>query len=205
MGISVQVNKKTDKRGTWEYHTVGGWYLATSPEHYRTHIKSTNNERFTDTIHFNYRKITRPTIKHADKLMAAIEYCSKAIKDFSNGNGSKEMNQLIQIIERAIQHKTYISTTPTTTMCDPESSRVPLYTNKNNTRQTISMTQPNPQLPILSTSSVSRVELSTNSKRKHRRKEHKATFNTIARVHNTRSRTQTAETPQVSRTRAHTQ
>ena len=46
MGISVQVHEKTDKRGTWEYHTVKVWYLATSPEHYRTHrchIKSTNN------------------------------------------------------------------------------------------------------------------------------------------------------------------
>ena len=34
MGISVQAHKKTDKIGTWEYHTFGGWYLATSPEHY---------------------------------------------------------------------------------------------------------------------------------------------------------------------------
>ena len=44
MGISVQVHEKTDKRGTWAYHTVDGWYLATSPENYQTHrchIKST--------------------------------------------------------------------------------------------------------------------------------------------------------------------
>ena len=61
MGISVKVHKKTDKRGTWAYHTVDGWYLATSPEHYRTHrchIKSTNSERFIDTIHFNHRNLT---------------------------------------------------------------------------------------------------------------------------------------------------
>ena len=46
MGISVQVHENTDKRGTWAYQTVEGWYLATSPEHYRTHIchiKSTNS------------------------------------------------------------------------------------------------------------------------------------------------------------------
>ena len=86
MGISVQVHEKTDKRGTWAYHTVEGWYLATSPEHYRTHIchiKSTNSERFTDTIHFNHKKITRPTITHADKVMAAISDCTKAIKTWA--------------------------------------------------------------------------------------------------------------------------
>ena len=60
MGMSVQVYKK-DKRGIWAYHTVDGWYLATSPEHYHTHrchIKSTNNECFTYTINFNHRKLT---------------------------------------------------------------------------------------------------------------------------------------------------
>ena len=38
MGCEVQVHEKTDKRGTWAYHSVDGWYLATSPEHYRTHL-----------------------------------------------------------------------------------------------------------------------------------------------------------------------
>ena len=31
MGISVQVHERKDKRGTWAYNTVEGWYLATSP------------------------------------------------------------------------------------------------------------------------------------------------------------------------------
>ena len=66
--------QKTDKRGTWSYHSVYGWYLATLPEHYcthRCHIKTTNNERFTDIVHFSHRKITRPTITHADKVTAS--------------------------------------------------------------------------------------------------------------------------------------
>ncbi len=37
MGCEAQVHKKTNKRGTWAYHLVDGWYLFTSPEHYRTH------------------------------------------------------------------------------------------------------------------------------------------------------------------------
>ena len=93
MVISVQVHEKTDKRGTWAYHTVNGWYLATSPEHYQTHIchiKSTNIEHFTDTMHFNHKKITRPTITHADKVMATIADCARAIKNLGNSNGGEE-------------------------------------------------------------------------------------------------------------------
>eukprot|EP00804_Cyclotella_cryptica_P013333 CCRYP_005110-RA/>CCRYP_005110-RA protein AED:0.26 eAED:0.28 QI:0/0/0/1/1/1/4/0/679 len=46
MGCSVQVHEKSDARGTWAFHSIDGWYLSTSPEHYRTHrchIKSTNS------------------------------------------------------------------------------------------------------------------------------------------------------------------
>ena len=86
MGISVQVHENTDKRGTWAYHTVDGWYLATLPEHYRTHrchIKFTNRKLFIDTIHFNHKNLTRTTITHADKLMAAISDCARAIKNWA--------------------------------------------------------------------------------------------------------------------------
>ena len=89
MGVSVQVHEKTDKRVTWEYHTVDGWYLATSPEHYQTHrcqIKSTNSKRFTDTIHFNHKTLTQPSITHADKVMTAIANCARAIKNLGNIN-----------------------------------------------------------------------------------------------------------------------
>ena len=53
MGCEVQVHEKTDKRGTWAFHSVDGWYLFTSPEHYRVHncqIKQTKKERLTDTL-----------------------------------------------------------------------------------------------------------------------------------------------------------
>ena len=118
MGMSVQVHQKTDKRGTWAYHTFDGWYLSTSPEQYCKHrcqIKSKNNERFTDTINFNHKNLTRPTITHDEKVMSAIVDRSKDIKDLGNVNGSEEMNQLIQITERAIQHNKYIAETLATT------------------------------------------------------------------------------------------
>ena len=91
MGCSIQVHKKTDKRSTWAYHSLDGWYIATSPEHYRTHrcqVKSTKSERVTDTIQFNNKSITKPTITHVDKVMAAIADCYKAIKRMGGANGS---------------------------------------------------------------------------------------------------------------------
>ena len=71
MGCEDQAHKKTNKRGTWAYHSVDGWYLATSPEHYRTHvclIKTINSERFTDTAQFSHHKIKKPVITHAEEL-----------------------------------------------------------------------------------------------------------------------------------------
>jgi hypothetical protein len=97
MGCAVQVHEKTDKRGTWAYHFVDGWYLSTSHEHYcthRCHIKATKSERVSDTVNFSHKHITRPTITHADKIMNAIADCAKAIKDITSPNGAEEMRQL---------------------------------------------------------------------------------------------------------------
>ena len=103
MGCEFQVNEKTEKSGTWAYHSVEGCYLATSPENYRTHlchIKTTNSERFTDTAQFSHKIITKPTITHADKIMAAIADCAKAIKNMGSNDGSYEIQQLLQLIKR---------------------------------------------------------------------------------------------------------
>ena len=64
------------------------------------HIKTTSNELFTDTVKFSHKKITRPTITHADKVMAEIADCDKAIKTLGNGNGSYEIQQLFLLTEK---------------------------------------------------------------------------------------------------------
>ena len=122
MGCAVQVHEKTDKRGTWSYHTVDGWYLATSPEHYRTHcchIKDTRSERFSDTVDFSHKRITNPTITHADKVMKAIAECAKAIKDTNSEQGHDEMRQLAELTQQAMhqnpQIKISAATKPGTT------------------------------------------------------------------------------------------
>ena len=103
MGCEAQVHKKTDKRGTWAYHSVDGWYLSTSPERYGTHIchiKTTNSERFTDTAQFNHQKITKPAITYADKIMAAIADCNKAIRNMGSNDGADELKQLMKLTEK---------------------------------------------------------------------------------------------------------
>ena len=101
------MHKKTDKRSTWAYHLVNGWYLETSPENYCTHlcqITTINRERLTDAAQFSHKSITKPTITHVDKITADIADCTKAIKNMGDINGANKMQKLLQLTERAFQH-----------------------------------------------------------------------------------------------------
>jgi hypothetical protein len=112
MGYTVQVHKKKDKRGTWAYHSVYGWYLATSPEHYRTHVcyvKETKSKQLTDTVQFNHKRITNPKITHADKILEALAGCAKAITDMGDVSGSGEMKQLQRLATQAAMKNTEIA------------------------------------------------------------------------------------------------
>ena len=112
MFCEIQVNEKTDKRSTWSYHSVDGWYMTTSPDHYRTHLchtKKTNSERFTDTTQFNHKIITKPTITHADKIMAAIADCAKTIKNMGSKNRADEMQQLLKLTEKSVRNNEAIA------------------------------------------------------------------------------------------------
>ena len=83
MGCAVQIHEKTDNRGTWQYHSVNGWYHFTSEEHYHTHnchVKATRIKRLTNTINLQHKHITNPKISHANKVMAAISECAKVIR-----------------------------------------------------------------------------------------------------------------------------
>ena len=94
MGCGAQVHEKTDKRGTWSYHSIDGWYLFTSPEHYHTHVchvKATKSERLTDTLQLRHKHITNPTVTHADKVMNAISACAAALKRVAGGKTPKEL------------------------------------------------------------------------------------------------------------------
>ena len=107
MGCNVQVHEKTDSRGTWSFHSVDGWYIDTSPEHYRTHrchIKSTNSDRFSDTVDFQHKRITNPTISPADKIMNAISACIQTIKGLSDFKTNDDLRQLHNVLQDATKN-----------------------------------------------------------------------------------------------------
>ena len=104
MGCNAQIHEKTDSRGTWAYHSVDGWYLYTSPEHYRTHachIKETRSERFSDTVQFQHKRITNPTVTHADKIMEAIKSVVQQLKGLGEETDSMETRELRQLVDGA--------------------------------------------------------------------------------------------------------
>jgi len=132
MGCEAQVHEKTDKRGTWEYHSVDGWYLFTSPEHYRTHncnIKHTKSKRLSETVQFQHKRITNPTITHTDKVMHALADCVKALQGMmSSARNSQAAHDLLRIIEAT---KAHVQARPdrfedvTTLSTTPNMQRVP--------------------------------------------------------------------------------
>ncbi|MGV7235206.1 MAG: hypothetical protein ACQ9ET_03015, partial [Nitrosomonadaceae bacterium] len=105
MGCNVQIHEKTDKRGTWAYHSIDGWYIRTSPEHYRTQIciaKKTKESRATDTVQFNHKRITNPTLTHGDKIMKAVADCMKHVR--GKGLSTKQqVEDLVQIMKNTGQ------------------------------------------------------------------------------------------------------
>jgi hypothetical protein len=104
MGCEAQIHEKSDKRGTWSYHSVDGWYLFTSPKHYRVHnyhIKHTRSERLTDTIQFKHKNITNPSLSPYDKLMHALANCKAALEGASNEQVEHNYRELETLVQQA--------------------------------------------------------------------------------------------------------
>ena len=75
--------KKPTKR-TWSPHSIDGYYLGTSPDHYRAHriyVKATGAERVSQPVYFKHKYLTNPTVTHADRVVqAARELCNALSK-----------------------------------------------------------------------------------------------------------------------------
>jgi hypothetical protein len=113
MGCEAQVHEKPNKRGTWAYHSVNGWYLFTSPEHFCTHnchIKHTKSKQLSDTVQLQHKHITNPSITHANKAMHAPAECIKAIQGMMGKARNSQATQDLQRIIDATQ--AYVQTNP---------------------------------------------------------------------------------------------
>ena len=83
MGTAVQMHEKPEQRKTWDKHSIDGWYVGTSFEHYRAfriRAKSTKAERISDTVFIKHRYLTNPTVTPQDAVVKAAKDLTLALK-----------------------------------------------------------------------------------------------------------------------------
>jgi hypothetical protein len=102
--------RKLTNKCTWAYHSVDRWYLFTSPEHYRTHnchIKHTKSKRLSNTMQFQHKPITNPSITHTNKVMHALAYCVKAMQGMTGKDrhspATKNLQQIVDATQAQIK------------------------------------------------------------------------------------------------------
>ncbi len=101
MGCKAHVHQPSENRRTWGYHSVEGWYLYTSPEHYRTHnchVKDTGKERLSESVKFLHKAITNPSLTATDKLMNAMSNLNSAIKQLDHDASDDQLRDLSNLV-----------------------------------------------------------------------------------------------------------
>ena len=101
MGCKAHVHQPSENRRTWGYHSVDGWYLYTSPEHYRTHnchVKDTGQERLSESVKFLHKAITNPSLTATDKLMNAMSNLNSAIKQLDHDASDEQLRDLSNLV-----------------------------------------------------------------------------------------------------------
>jgi hypothetical protein len=102
IGCAVQIQERSERRGSWAANTVEGWYLQTSPKHYQCHIvyvKNTRSERVSDTVHFKHKYIMQPTLTPEDTIVKALNDLTQALKERKNKKGTERIEALQKIDE----------------------------------------------------------------------------------------------------------
>ena len=100
MGCGVQFHIKPNRRRTLGEHSMDGWYLQTSPEHYRCHVvfvKKTQSKRITDTLFFKHKYITQPEVTPADMIIKAYRDLKSALHGITNTRDNAQMDAIQQI------------------------------------------------------------------------------------------------------------
>ncbi len=183
-GCNAQVHEKNDKQGTWAFHLVDGWYLFTSPEHYRTHnchVKHTKSKRLSNTVQFQHKCITNPSITHAVKVMHALADCIKAIQGMTGKDrhspATKDLQRIVDATQAQIKAQPdQFEHTATDTPPVQQVPRVkttasmPIPHTDANRRIThlINMTMPFPRVPINSAPTNKPTAPPNNSMRRER-------------------------------------
>ena len=97
LGCAVEIHESTNRRKSWDPHSLSGWYIGTSTEHYRCHrifCKKTRSERISDTVFFRHRYLTQPIVTPEDQVIKAVGDLASALRAQPNDEGSNEMSVL---------------------------------------------------------------------------------------------------------------
>ncbi len=100
MWCAVQIHKRSEKRGSWAFNSIDGWYLCTSPEHYQSHVlyvKKTRSERISDTVHFKHKYIAQPALTPEDTVVKVLNDLTNTLKQKRNNKGIIEYEALQKI------------------------------------------------------------------------------------------------------------
>ncbi len=100
LGCAVQLYESNTRQGTWAEHSTNGWYIGTLIEHYRCHrvyVKKMRSERISDTVFFEHKYITQPTITPADTIVKALDDLTNALKGRRNVKGEAQIEALERI------------------------------------------------------------------------------------------------------------
>jgi hypothetical protein len=100
LGCTVQFHNKPSRRKTFGKHSSDGWYIKTSPEHYRAHVffvKATRAKRITDTVFFKHKYITQLTVTKADAIVAAYRKLTDAINGIEHSQDDANIEALQRI------------------------------------------------------------------------------------------------------------
>ncbi len=110
MECDAQMHEKTNKPCTWAYHLVNGWYLFTSPGNYCTHIchiKHMKSKQLSNTVQFQHKCITNPSIMHTNKVMQALEECIKTIQGMMgkdrNSQAAQDLQRIVNTTQACVQ------------------------------------------------------------------------------------------------------
>ena len=110
MGNAVEVHVTPNNRRTWGEHTIPGFYLGPSWEHYRCHdilIPETRATRTGQTVFFKQQHITRPTITTSDAL---IHTCQELCAELTaNDPGSSATKRAVQTLMQIFKEKIFRS------------------------------------------------------------------------------------------------
>ena len=110
LGMEVEMHAKPEARDTWATHSVSGYNVGTSFEHYRCYqvwTKDTHSVRVGNTVFFKHKYLTMPTITPGDAVVNAAEDLKRAlIENISQGIEAKQgIEQLMKIFKQQREAK----------------------------------------------------------------------------------------------------